>query len=130
MTDFLEQWANQSEENAKLVAQELLITEVTEEIWKAMEEAGINKTELANRIGATKGYVSQVLSGSRNMTLRTLSDICFALGKKATIAIEAKAGDGEWQIMRDKKITRPPAKLHYRRTGNVITSENCWVAAA
>lgn len=130
MTDFLEQWANQSEENAKLVAQELLITEITEEIWKAMEEAGINKTELANRIEATKGYVSQVLSGSRNMTLRTLSDIYFALGKKATIATEARTGDGEWQIMRDKKIARTPAKLHYKRTGNVITPENCWGAAA
>lgn len=102
MTDFLEHWANQSEENAKLLAQELLITEVTEEIWKAMEEAGINKTELANRMGATKGYVSQVLSGSRNMTLRTLADICFALGKRATVAVEAKTGDGEWQITPEK----------------------------
>lgn len=130
MTDFLEQWASQSEENAKLMAQELLITEVTEEIWKAMEEAGINKTELANRIGATKGYVSQVLSGSRNMTLRTLSDICFALDKKATIYIEIKTGNDEWQIMRGKRIANTPAKLRYERTGNVITPENCWGAAA
>ena len=110
MTDFLEQWAKQSEDNAKLVACELLITEVTEEIWKAMEEAGINKTELADRIGATKGYVSQVLSGSRNMTLRTLSDICFALGKQATISIEARSDNGERQSIRDEKIARTPTK--------------------
>lgn len=114
MTDFLEQWANQSEENAKLVAQELLITEVTEGIWKAMKEADINKTDLANRVGVSKGYVSQVLSGSRNMTLRTLSDICFALDKEAKIAIEAKSGDGEWKIM-GNKIERTPTKLHYKQ---------------
>lgn len=83
MTDFLERWANESDENAKLVAQELLIAEVTEAIWEAMEKEGTSKTELANRMGSTKGFVSQVLSGSRNMTLRTLSDICFALDKEA-----------------------------------------------
>ena len=54
MADFLEQWARQSEANAKLVAQEALITEVTEEIWKAMEEAGINKEQIAGT-GSNQG---------------------------------------------------------------------------
>ncbi|MEA3273898.1 MAG: helix-turn-helix transcriptional regulator [Pseudomonadota bacterium] len=127
--DFLGQWANQSEENAKLVAQELLITEVTEEIWQAMEEAGITKSKLAKRMGATKGYVSQVLSGSRNMTLRTLSDICFALRKRPMIAVEAKSHDGEWQTLGDK-VAVGAAKLRYKRTGNVIFPMDHWRAAA
>jgi len=41
MTDFFEHWANQDEGNTKLLAQEVLITQATEEIWKAMEEANI-----------------------------------------------------------------------------------------
>jgi transcriptional regulator with XRE-family HTH domain len=130
MTDFLERWANQSEDNARLLAQELLITEITEKIWNAMELAGVNKTELANRMGATKGYVSQVLSGSRNMTLRTLSDICFALDKKATISVDARTGVGEWQIMRGARISLTPAKLHYKRTSNIISSNDHWLTAA
>lgn len=130
MTDFLGQWTNRSIENAKLVAQELLITEVTEAIWKAMEEAGVNKTELANRMGATKGYVSQVLSGSRNMTLRTLSDICFALGKKPALAVEARTGGSEWQAVKSDRVALAPAKLRYTRTGNVITLAHHWRAAA
>lgn len=89
MTDFLEHWTGQHDENARLAAQELLITEVAEAIWAALEDAGVTKTELATRMGATKSYVSQVLSGSRNMTLRTLSDICFALGKKPTVTVQA-----------------------------------------
>jgi len=97
MTDFLEQWTHQSEEHARLVAQERLIVAATEAIWKAMEEAGINKAELANRMAATKGYISQVLSGSRNMTLRTLSDICFVLGKKPVITLEAQDNNEAWQ---------------------------------
>jgi transcriptional regulator with XRE-family HTH domain len=110
MTDFLEQWANQSKANAKLVAQELLITEVTEEIWKAMEEAGVNKAELAKQMGTTKGYVSQVLSGSRNMTLRTLADICFALSNKPTISLKKQSSCGTgWQSQKEEKI--PPGNL-------------------
>jgi DNA-binding Xre family transcriptional regulator len=90
MTDFLEDWTRQSDAHARLAAQERLITEVTETIWKVMEESGINKTDLANRIGATKGHVSQVLNGSRNMTLRTLADICFALELKPTFDVKAR----------------------------------------
>jgi transcriptional regulator with XRE-family HTH domain len=92
MTDFLDRWAAKSEESVRLALQERLIAEVTEEIWKAMEEAGINKTQLAERMGSTRGYISQVLNGSRNMTLRTLSDICFALGRMPVIGLgEAEA---------------------------------------
>lgn len=90
MADFLEQWANQGQTNAKLAAQEALITEVTEAIWKAMEDVGVNKAELAKNMDASKGYVSQILSGSRNMTLRTLADICFALDYKPTFRLEPR----------------------------------------
>jgi transcriptional regulator with XRE-family HTH domain len=120
MTDFLERWANESDENAKLVAQELLITEVTEAIWAAMEDAGITKTELATRMGATKGHVSQVLSGSRNMTLRTLSDVCFALGKKPNMTVSAKAQESGWQTISGEKIALGKGKVRYNRTGTVI----------
>ncbi|MEW6037046.1 MAG: helix-turn-helix transcriptional regulator [Pseudomonadota bacterium] len=90
MADFLEQWANKDHANAKLAAQEALITEVTEAIWKAMEEVGMNKAELAKNMEATKGYVSQILNGSRNMTLRTLADICFALGYMPSFRLEPR----------------------------------------
>lgn len=90
MSDFLDKWANENEEDAKLAAQEALITEVTEVIWKAMEEVGVNKAELAKNMEATKGYVSQILNGSRNMTLRTLADICFALDCKPSFRLEPR----------------------------------------
>ncbi len=120
MTDFLEQWANQNEANAKLFAQEVLITQTTEEIWKAMEEAGINKTNLANKMAATKGYVSQVLNGSRNMTLRTLADICFALDYQPTLRLEPKKSNVGWQTNSGGTLPIKSSKLRYTQTGNVI----------
>ena len=47
MTDFLDRWATESPENARLVAQERLIAQVTEALWQEMEAAGVNKADLA-----------------------------------------------------------------------------------
>ncbi len=62
-----------------VLEQEHLILDVTEMIVELMNERGVTRSELADRLGKTKGHVSQLLSGSRNLTLRTLSDIFVAL---------------------------------------------------
>lgn len=60
--------------------QEQLLFDATELISRAMEQQGILKTDLAKRLGKSKAYVTQVLGGQSNMTLRTLSDLANALG--------------------------------------------------
>jgi len=79
MSNFFEAWTNESEEHQRLVAQERLILEVTESIHGQMQAMGVNRVQLAERLGKSKAYVSQLLSGNRNMTLRSLADISFAL---------------------------------------------------
>jgi transcriptional regulator with XRE-family HTH domain len=73
----------------RLVEQERLIDESVETIVRLMIEKAVTRTELASRIGRSKSYVSQVLSGSRNMTLRTVSDMAFALGRRVRFFDEA-----------------------------------------
>lgn len=63
----------------RLVEQESLILEATEMISGLIEEGGENRKGLAEKLGRTKGFVTQILSGDRNMTLRTLADFAFAL---------------------------------------------------
>lgn len=74
-------------EDARGLRQEELILEVTETMAKALEASGITQTELAARLGKTKGYVSQLLGGGRNLTLRTLADVADALGCRVQIQI-------------------------------------------
>ena len=59
-------------------AQERCIVAITEAIGEAMERAGVNRTQLAERLGVTKGHVSNLLSGAHNMTLRSLGDLLWA----------------------------------------------------
>jgi transcriptional regulator with XRE-family HTH domain len=50
-----------------------------------MEKEGINQSELAVRLGVTKGYVSQILKGEFNYTLKKLIELSLAIGKVAKI---------------------------------------------
>jgi len=68
-------------------AREELVFNVTEDLLVIMEDMGITKSELARKLGKSKSYITQVLSGSRNMTLGSFSDICFALDFKPEIKL-------------------------------------------
>jgi len=68
-------------EGMRLYQQERAILEVTELLCEIMEEERVTRSELATRLGKTRGYVTQLLAGRANMTLRTISDVFGALGR-------------------------------------------------
>ena len=69
-------------EARRLYEEERLIAWATEAICEAMNRSGISKAELAASQGTSRAYVTQLLAGSKNMTLRTLARIAFACGKR------------------------------------------------
>jgi transcriptional regulator with XRE-family HTH domain len=96
-----------SPENRRLQRREKLLVEVTEAIAKVLNEEGISQTELARRLGTTKGYVSQLLNGGRNLTLKTLADVADALGCVIEVCLQDEAefrrrGEFEVVIMQDR----------------------------
>jgi len=64
----------------RLLAQEELILEVTETLCELLDQEKTSRKELADRLGKSKGFVSQLLNGGRNLTLRTVADILHVLG--------------------------------------------------
>ncbi len=77
-----------STKNQRLLRQEDLILDITELLSAAMEDKRVTKSELAKRLGKTKGFITQVLSGNRNLTLRTIADIADALGFRVQVRRE------------------------------------------
>ncbi len=73
----------------RLLAQERLILDATEAIVALLEEQGVTRQDLAARLGKSKGFISQLLSGERNMTLRTLADLGHALGRSFSVVPSA-----------------------------------------
>lgn len=76
-----------SEADERAFAREELVYNVTEDILILLEDLDINKKELARRLGKSRSYITQILSGARNMTLGSLSDICFAIGVKPKVSL-------------------------------------------
>lgn len=88
---------NRDETYDRLVRQEELILEVTERLTEALQETGVTRAELARRLGRTPGFVSQVLGGGRNLTLRTIADIAVALDLRPAFKLSP-----DWEIGTEK----------------------------
>jgi len=58
---------------------------VTEALWEELERSGLQQTELADRLDVSRAHISQALGTGRNLTLRTLADICWALDCRVSI---------------------------------------------
>ena len=86
-TDYQE-LESSSTENRRLLRREELILEVTEALVEQLEKEGITRSQLAARLGRSKGFVSQVLAGRRNLTLRTIADVADALRCRMKIRVQ------------------------------------------
>ena len=49
--------------------------EIFRQVYNHMREEKINQTELANRFNVSKGYISQILNGNFNFSLRKLIEL-------------------------------------------------------
>lgn len=54
--------------------------EFSEAVIRRMAEVGVSKSDLAKRLGKSKAYVTKVLRGDANLTVRTQIALCRALG--------------------------------------------------
>lgn len=52
---------------------------ITLEVLRAMEERSVTQSQLAEKMGCTQQYVSNLLKGSSNMTLETIAKLEIAL---------------------------------------------------
>ena len=112
---------NYSNAEEKAFARDRLIFNVTEDLLIILEDMEITKSELARRLGKSKSYVTQVLSGARNMTLGSFSDICYALNIKPKIDLPVnKTRINDWEH------EQKPIKNKIKRTAttNIIHLEN------
>lgn len=84
-------WANRqecSDRARREYERERLIAWTLDAVSEQMQEAGITKAEVARRLETSRANVTQVLAGSRNATLGTISDFAWACGMRAIVKFE------------------------------------------
>ena len=58
-----------------------VLLEVNERICEIMQQKQISRADLARRLGKSRAYVTRLLNGLPNLTLKTLTQIAIALGE-------------------------------------------------
>jgi len=71
----------------EFLTQETII-DITETIVKRMKELRINKAELARRLSVSKPFITKLLNGNVNMTIKTLVSIANALDCNVKVNFE------------------------------------------
>jgi transcriptional regulator with XRE-family HTH domain len=101
----------------RLLAQERLILDATEAVVRLLDDQTLSRQELARRLGKTKGFISRILSGEHNMTLRTLADVGYALDCEFSMntcphADSVRAPEPRW-LSAELATTVPPAEARH-----------------
>ena len=73
----------------RLLSIEALVAEASEAIAKLMAEQNVSKADLARRLNKSRAWVTQLLSGKANMTVRTLAEVVYTLDAEANLHTQA-----------------------------------------
>ena len=90
----------------RLLRREQLILDVTTALYEQMDAQGITKAKLASRLEKTPGFVTQLLAGDRNLTLRTIADLADALNGRLKVKFARSKTAVAWERI-EKAVWKP-----------------------
>lgn len=70
-----------------------IILELTEKIVEIMDRNKVNRAELANRLGVSNAYITKLLNGNPNLTIKSLVSIASALNCDLEISFPCQVED-------------------------------------
>ncbi|UJX40398.1 helix-turn-helix transcriptional regulator [Desulfovibrio sp. JY] len=103
------------------------IDNISDQIYLIMKQTNVSKAELSRRLGTSKPFVTKVLSGQANLTMKTLIKILHALGYKPETRIVPIDSIGKWTYTSKQrkpstwKAIHPEgtvSNVHYEKNNN------------
>lgn len=77
-------------ENEAQIYEHYLVHAMQEKICEIMNRKKVSKTELAKKMKITKSEVSRLLGEGRNLSIKTVAKIFFALGEELDLATKSE----------------------------------------
>jgi transcriptional regulator with XRE-family HTH domain len=100
---------------------EVFQNELYNAVKSYMEEEGLNQTQLADKLGVSKGYISQVLKGRFNHSLKKLIELSLSIGKVPSLQFKSLN-----QVIKEKQLlnqTKAKIVVVYSYTNQYIASK-------
>lgn len=69
---------------------ETVIVDFTEKIVGKMKKTGLSRADFAQRLGVSKPFVTKLLNGNPNLTVKSMVSIAHALGCELNIKLSFK----------------------------------------
>ena len=69
---------------------EKILIQLGEDICRLMRDQQISRADVAERLGVSRAYVTKVLNGNPNLTIKTLLKLSDALGRELAIHFAPK----------------------------------------
>ncbi|MBI5289955.1 MAG: helix-turn-helix transcriptional regulator [Chloroflexi bacterium] len=104
-----------------------LVLDFTEQVVAAMIRSNVRRSELAERLGTSRGYVTKLLDGQENMTLKTIVRVANALDMKVDVklarattaprkrrTVKSAVGPSMRGVAASKKTAKRPAAVAAR----------------
>lgn len=91
----VEQLVEKFRDDPDYVAEQMVLA-FGESMVECMSQRQFNRAELANRMGVSKAYITRILNGKPNMTIRTMAGIAVALKAKLDVTMECPTHDWRW----------------------------------
>ena len=78
------EWAQKIEKDPLFIA-ELMKLEFADALVRLLEARGLKRTELAEKLGTNRGYVTRVLNTEYNLSVETMAKIALALDARISL---------------------------------------------
>jgi len=72
----------------RIMVKEGAILSFTEDVLRVIAEKGSNQSDLADRMGTSRAFVSKLMQGENNFTIETMSKVAVALKSRLVIRLE------------------------------------------
>lgn len=70
---------------------EKILLELGEDLCRFMAEQRLSRTQLADRLGVSCAYITKILNGNPNLSIKSLLKLADALGKELRIQFTPRA---------------------------------------
>ena len=103
----------------RLLSVEALVADAAEVIARLMAEQNLSKADLARRLNKSRAWVTQLLSGKANMTVRTLAKVVHTLGAEMKLQAQPLSCEASGKQLgrghADYPVSSPRSRYYYNQ---------------